>query len=380
MLTIRQVGAGGAHAIDLDEVVAALHEPVGDRFVWVDLDRPSAVERAVLDRLELPALVVEDMRDDRHLPKVEVVEHTLSLTVHGLDVGSLGDEMLTVELDCAMRPGLLVTYHEHRVESAHAVGERLDDGTLGFARPMDLLHRLLDVMNDVFLPFVDHIDRRLDVVEEDVLDEPTEATRRDLYELQRDVIQLRRVVVPQAEVIRRLGREQPPGWRDGDTALVRDLYDHLNRMVTLSDSYHQLLDSAMQSYRSALDDRLNEMLRTLTIVSAVLLPVSVAAGLWGMNFAIVPGTDEPDGFWWLLGTAGLLVLAMLGWFWSRGWIGGGARRRARRRRSALDAVLEVPVLGTVLSVPVAGTRVMGRALRRTATVEWIADDDDRDRG
>lgn len=356
---IRHVTRTGARRIDLE----ALDEDHGDGFLWVDLAAPTDQDAAVLERLGLPHLVVEDMRDDQHLPKVERLPDTLSLTVHGLDVSSLEQELRTIELDCALREDLLVTFHVEPVASVLAVGDRLDTGVVGFERPFLLLHRLLDVMNDVLVPFVAHLDSRLDIIEEDVLDEPTEHTRQDLYRLQRDVIQLRRVVVPQAEVVRRIGRDGTPSWRDGDDALVRDLYDHLNRMAAMCDSYHQLLGSAMDSYRSALDDRLNDMLATLTIVSAVLLPVSVAAGLWGMNFVMVPGAEDPNGFWYLLAASGALIAVMLMWFVARGWIGNRAERRARHRRLGLSSVLEVPVLGSVLRVPVAGSRAVGRAAR-----------------
>lgn len=365
MLTIRRCSADGVERVDPSDLAVALADAADNAsFIWVDLAEPTDDEAALLDQLGLPALVVEDMREDRHLPKVEQLEGTLSLTVHGLDIDSLDDEMVTVELDCAMRSDLLVTYHAQPLASVHAVGDRVDRGRMGFDRPMLLLHRVLDVMNDVFLPFVDHLDRRLDVIEEDILSEPTEQTRHELYALQRDVIQLRRVVVPQAEVIRRLGRERPAGWEPGDESLVRDLYDHLNRMVALSDSYHQLLDSAMDSYRSALDDTLNEMLTTLTIVSAVLLPVSVIAGLLGMNFADIPGAETAHGFWWTIAASGTLVVGMLLWFTKRGWIGGRAERAARNRRLGLSSVLEVPLLGKVLRVPVAGSRAVTRVVKR----------------
>lgn len=313
VLTIRHVTTSGAVRIEPSGLDAARGS---GGFVWVDLAEPSLAEAsdeevALLHQLGLPDLVVEDMREDRHLPKVELVADTLSLTVHGLD----------------------------------------------------LLHRVLDVMNDVLVPFVDHLDRRLDVIEEDILDEPTDRTRHDLYRLQRDVIQLRRVVLPQAEVVRRIGRERVPGWQPGDESLVRDLHDHLNRMSSMCDSYQQLLSSANDSYRSALDDRLNEMLATLTTISAVLLPITVVAGLYGMNFVVIPGAEDPDGFWWVLvGSAGM-VAGMLLWFTARGWIGRRAERRANRRRRGLQGVLEVPVLGQVLRVPVAGGRAVGRVGR-----------------
>jgi magnesium transporter len=377
MAVVRWLDGDGATPMELADVPAAR---AGQRagFAWVDLT-PSDPDEA-FHPLDLPDLVVEDLRDDRHQPKVERVGEVVVLIVHGVDVVMLGDELRTVELDLAMADRLLVTWHEQPVASAEAVLRRADLGQLGFERPFDLVHRLLDTMNDVFVPIVEHLDRRLDVIEEDVLSEPTEQTRRDIYALQRDLIQLRRVLVPQAEVVRRLGRERPVGWREGDDALVRDLFDHVNRIAELSASYRALLDSAMDSYRSALDDDLNEMLTTLTVISAVLLPVSVVAGLFGMNFVELPGTSSPDGFWWTLGGCLVLVTAMLGWFVRRGWLGRRAEREAARRRSGLATVLEVPVLGDVLRVPVAGTRAVASATRdlaRRATEPLRERDDGR---
>lgn len=361
MLEIRWTDATGATPVSVDELVAARAEG-RDGFGWVDLHDASADEAAVLDRLDLPPLVVEDVRDDRHQPKVERSGDHLVLVVHALDLDGMTDELRTSEVDLVMAPGLLVTWHERPVASLAAAAARLDDGRLGAERPFDLVHRVLDTMNDVFVPIVDHLDTRLDVVEEDVLSEPTEQTRREIYALQRDLIQLRRVVVPQSEVVRRLLRERPPGWRDGDDALVRDLVDHLGRMTELTGSYQALLGSALDSYRSALDDNLNEMLTTLTVVSAVLLPVTVVAGLFGMNFVRMPGTEATNGFWWTLVGCGVLVVTMLGWFLRKGWIGGRAERAASARRSGIATVLEVPVLGDVLRIPVAGARASVRTV------------------
>lgn len=105
------------------------------------------------------------------------------------------------------------------------------------------------------------------------------------------------------------------------------------------------------------------MLATLTIISAVLLPITVVAGLYGMNFVVIPGAEDPDGFWWVLAGSAGLVASMLLWFTVRGWIGRRAERRANRRRRGMQGVLEVPVLGQVLRVPVAGGRVVGRVGR-----------------
>ena len=362
MLTIRHVDGTTVRQLDRNALPATAP---ASGYYWVDIASPEPGEADILEHCGVHPLAIEDMREDRHLPKLEAYGDELSLTVHGLWIDHMAEEVDTAELDLSMRPGIIVTYHRETIASVHAVGRRLDEGGgLGLERPVLLLHRLLDTMNDVMVPFVGHLERRLDVIEEDLLSTPTEATRHDLYRLQRDVIQLRRAVVPQAEVIRRMGRETMGIFDDADRALFRDVHDHLYRMAELSDSYRQLLDSAMASYRSAQDDQLNDMLRVLTLVSAILLPITMIAGIYGMNFEYMPELSYRPAYFIVLGIFVVIITAMALWFRHRGWIGRAAEREAARRRSALATVLEVPVLGTVLKVPLTGVRAVARTGRR----------------
>lgn len=364
VLTIRAVDEGRVRTVDAEELASAAREA---DYLWVDLAAPDADEQQLLTdpTLGLDPLTVADMREERHLPKVDVHGDELAVTVHAVAVRAATEELTTLELDVAVREHLLVTYHEQPVTAVTHVGRRLDDrGAGSLARPVQLLHLLLDTMMDVFLPFTEHLDERLDVVEEDILTDPTELTRREIYELQRDVIQLRRAIVPQAEVVRRLGREPVELVTADDRELFRDVYDHLFRITELSDSYLQLLDSAMASYRSALDDELNDMLNLLTLISAVLLPVTTVAGIYGMNFTNMPELSLTWAYPAVWGLFVLIVTGMLLWFRRRGWIGRAAEREAKRRRAGLSEVLDVPLLGTVVRVPLRGARAVARAGRR----------------
>lgn len=366
MLTIRHLQGGRTRRLEPAELAGARD---AEGTVWIDLSAPTPEEAAILshDRIDLDPLTIEDMREDRHLPKLEELGDCLSLTVHGLALETAAVELGTHELDIALKEGLLVTYHEEDLPAVEAVGRRLDATERHrIDTPVQLLHLVLDTMTGIFVPFLDHLDRRIDVIEADILSEPTETTRRDIYELQRDVIQLRRAVVPQAEVIRQLSHD-PSGLVDEpDLALFRDLYDHLYRMAEMSDSYLQLLDSALQSYRSSQDDDLNEMLRVLTLVSATLLPISVIAGIYGTNFDVIPELDWRWGYYAMWGLFALIILGMVTWFRHRGWIGRRAEQEAQDRRTALSSVLQVPVLGKVLDVPVTGARTVARSGIRTA--------------
>lgn len=365
MLTIRRVTSSGVTLLGVDDVAGARD---GSGYLWIDLQAPTDVEEEILTRLNVDPMAVEDMRDDRHLPKLDVLGDALSLTVHGLrvrDASATSDALDTTELDLYIERDLVITFHEDPMTSVDAVARRLDKlGGRGLTRPVELVHLILDTMNDIFVPFLDHLQQRIDIVDEDLLSTPTEQTRRDIYRLQRDVISLRRAVVPQAEVIRRLGRGATGIVEPGDQVLFRDIYDHLYRMAELSESYRQLLDSALASYRSSQDEDLNDMLVVLTLVSAILLPISVIAGIWGTNFIALPGADTSSGFWVMMGSFAVIIVGMLSWFRYRGWIGDHADDEAAARRGGLKTVLEVPVLGTVLRIPVAGVAAVRRGARR----------------
>lgn len=378
MLTIRHMHADGSSSM-LDRASFDPQAPPGDGWFWIDLAAPTDDEAGLLDHLGLHPLIVEDMRDDRHLPKVEVIDDQLNLTVHGLQIGNIdvpgassdrpASHVATTELDIAVVDRFMVTWAERPMRAIAAVARQVDDDrSHGLVRPAQLLHRILDTLNDVMVPFVDHFEQRLDVVEEDLLSEPTEQTRDDLFQLQRDVIAVRRVLLPQAEVLRRLQRDAPTimaAWFEPeDLSLLSDVHDHLYRMAGLSESYQQLIDSAMSSYRAAQDDELNDMLRVLTLVSALLLPVTVIASIYGTNFVGLPGSHSPWGFAVMLAASAGVVLAMLSWFRLRGWIGNKAEQAASHRRARLRDHLDVKVLGTVLKVPAHGLRAVGRSTRR----------------
>lgn len=361
MLHVRRIHGGQVETVG---TAALADAPAGPGFVWLDLCEPTEDEKAILHHpsLGLEPSILEDMVEDSHLPKAGVFDGQLLLVVHGLRLDLATVELRTTELDVAVVGSLLVTFQSRPVRSVEVVRERLDqEGPGTIDRPMQLVHLLVDTMTDVLVPFVDLLDRRLDVIEGDILTRPTEETRHDIYRLQRDVIQLRRALVPQAEVIRRLSRDPVELLTAEDRALFADIHDHLYRLVELSESYRQLLDSALQSYRSALDDSLNRMLATLTMVSAILLPISVIAGIYGTNFEYVPELSLRYGYFGMWAVFLLIITGMLLWFRRRGWIGRRAERAAAARRSTLDSVLDIPVLGTILQVPAIG----GRGLVRT---------------
>ncbi|MFN2557347.1 MAG: magnesium/cobalt transporter CorA [Nitriliruptorales bacterium] len=365
MLTIRHIADHEVTIVEPERLEVAL---AGPGFVWVDLTEPTTEEEAVLDHpaLAIDPLVKEDIVEDVHLPKLDVYPHHALLTVHAIEIETSMVELSTIELDLVIAERYLITHHRRRIAALDSVAELVHRDQTWLEGPVRVVHRILDVMNDVFVPFLDLLGQRLDLVEEDVLQRPTLVTRNEIFALRRDLITLRRISVPQAEVIRRVGREQISVVSESDRAYFRDVYDHLYRMAEVSEVYRQLVESAYDMYRSVREDETNRRLAILTMVSTLLLPISAIAGIYGMNFEHMPELDEPWVYplLWVLFVvifvAGLLV------FRSWGWLGREDVDADLARRRRLVERLELPTFGQVLRVPAYGARFALKGGKRVA--------------
>ena len=381
MLTIRYVRPDGVETVEADRIEEILG--AGDGFLWFDMAAPTPEEEAVihLPALGIQPLAKQDMLEDLHLPKLDIYDDQAMLTVHAIEVERSVVEITTVEVDIVLARNYLFTFRRRRVASLLAVARALDEGTSVIDRPALLLHHILDAMDDVFVPFLDRLGQRLDVVEEEVLlQQPSTITRSEIFQLRRDLITLRRISVPQAEVLRQLSREQIPVVDPKDRPLFRDVYDHLFKMAEVSEAYRQLVESAYDMYRSLRDEELNRRLTVLTMISALLLPITTIAGIYGMNFEHMPEIPQPWAYPAVWAIFIIIIIGGLLMFRAWGWIGGKAEaeRAAQERRKGMD-VLDIPVLGTVLKVPAYGARLavkgtrgmlrIGRWLGRSPTVD-----------
>jgi magnesium transporter len=327
MLTIRRIADGRVTSLDREDAAGVLHGT--DGVVWVDLVEPVANEQGFLRSLGLHPLVVGDVLEEELHPKVDTYPEYLFLVAHGVnpDATSAPEAFETLELDVVIGRNCLVTHAVKRLPAVDiAAGEVERDPALG-STPDRLLHEVLDTMVDRYLTLFEHIDDRIDAVEDALLtDRPPLSVRNEIFQLRRTVTRLQRIAVPQAHTIARLAslaaHHAEDGDGDGDKAerLYRDIADKLNRIADLTTSYRSQLDGAQDQYQTAVGNAQNEIMKVLTMVSAVLLPITVIAGIYGMNFQFMPELDERWGYPAVWGVIIMIVLVVLTVFRRRGWI------------------------------------------------------------
>ena len=363
-LSIRWIRHREVRTVGPDDLAHAL---AGDGYVWIDLADPTAEEVRVLHAPELAIdpLVIEDVCEDRHLPKLDVLEDHVLLVVHAIDAARSSVALATVELDCVLGHGWLLTHHKAPIGAIRRAGRVLDGGADHPADAVRLLHRILDDLNDVFLPFLNLLEGRIEAVEEDVLDRPTEDTRSEIFALRRDLLGLRRFAVPQAEAVSQLGRSLSPLIEDEHRRLFDDVHDHLYRLAEVAETSRHLVDGAYDLYRAARDDEQSRRLALLTMVSTLLLPITVLSSIYGMNFEYMPELDEAWAYPTLLGVFVLILTTGVVLFARWGWL---RPRRATEDNPPVRRTMDVPEDEDAPAVPAYGRRVRTRPLEEEAKV------------
>jgi magnesium transporter len=297
--------------------------PASNTFVWVDLAAPSIPELLILsDTFSFHPLAVEDARAELHYPKIEAYDGYLYAILHGIAFSSEESEFATHDVDFFVGPNYLVTVHNGRSRSIADLHENAGRNTKIMGEgPVALFHRIIDAMVDHYAPEVQKLEDRLDELEAAVFDNPTPEVIRSILNEKRRVGGLRRIVMPQRDVIARLARRDFVDISTDMSFRFRDVYDHLQRISDDATMFQDRITGILDAYLTNVSNRLNEVMKVLTIVSTIFMPLTLVSGIWGMNvhLPLLPGSDATQ-FWWVMGMIVVIVVVMLAYFRKRRWI------------------------------------------------------------
>jgi magnesium transporter len=313
----------GGHVEHFAEFRAELVTGSPDAHHWVDLEDPAAGETALLeDPFHFHPLAIEDCLAEVHHPKVDDYGDYLFIIVHGIRFDAPTDQFITRELDVFLGRNYLITHHRGPMRSITSAREQCARD-LHAAMPRGvafLLHQILDQMFEHYFPSLDAIEDKIQLVQVEVFENPTRETLDRIFVLKRDVAQLRRICTPQREIIHRLARGEFPVVGPKAGIYFRDIYDNLYRIVDASYAYQDMMQGTLDAYLNAINNRLNETMKRMTVVTAVLACLTVITGVYGMNFEHMPELKWRFGYYWAL----CLMLAVPGsliyWFRRKGWI------------------------------------------------------------
>ncbi len=306
----------------LDRVEREWLDPASGVTFWVDLKAPQEPDRHLLsDVFGFHPLSVEDAVSALQFPKIEAYPGYLYVVLHGIDAKPQRTQFATRDVDFFLGRNYLVTVHDgdsRSINSIHDVCTRhayiLKEG------PVALMHRIVDQMVDNSRPVFEEIEARLGHLEEEAFAGHERLSRR-VMRLKRDVSSMRRVLVPQRDAIGRLARREFPAISDEMSYRFRDVYDHVVRLTEEAVLFQDRITGIFEVNLSSVSNRLNQVMKLLTVMSTIFLPLTVLTGMWGMNITIPHFPGGPDvQFWWIFGVMIAICAAMLVFFRRNKWL------------------------------------------------------------
>lgn len=344
---------------------------VAEGWKWVDVelleDTPRSELDVLVEGLELDPLAVDDAFADYDLPKVDDFEDHLLIVHHGLSDSKVG----TYELDCFLTDTTLITVHREKSPAIDAFIEQVQrSAELASGGPSDVLARIGDVMTRRFLVLLSHLERRLDLLTELALDAHPHFLE-SLTALRREMALVRGVLRPQREVFDQLRSSSSPLIAEGARRRFSDVYDIAERAVHEFDNARVMMSDALGAYQGAEAREATAITKVLTIYAAIMLPLSLIAGFFGMNFVNLPGADDDSGWVWALAFMSAVAVASLLVFVVAGWLRPASARAATRLlgKTMLDAAkTPVQVAGGLYRSSV-------KPLKRVAAGRYLRNDE-----
>jgi len=297
--------------------------------LWVDVEGVTEEEGEFMRRcFQFHNLAIEDcISTNIHPPKIDEFKDYLFIIVHGVNHAVDSEIVETTELGFFLGEYFVVSTHTYPLYSVRAVQQIVEENSSVIKRGADFLaHALIDALVDNVMPTIDAMSDVAEKIEEEVIRQPHPVTLEAIMKLKRSAQRVHRVMGPQREVLNRLSRGEFSIIKTEAEIFYRDVYDHVARIEDLNQSIRDRADNALSTYLSSVANRQNETMRVLSIVATIFLPLTLLAGIYGMNFEYMPELQWRWGYFAVLGVIGFIILILMWRFWASGWFAWGKRR------------------------------------------------------
>lgn len=322
---------------DCSTLSEALVLRLPDALIWLNIIGLGNIQllHELGNTLNIHPLALEDALNTRQRVKTNQYEDHLYVCMKMLHWNELGTESEQISL--FLKKGLLVTLQERPGDCLDAVRFRLRrEGSRLRSQGTDyLLYSMLDAMIDHYFPWLEYMGNKFDLIEEEVTVHSTSQLLSRIHALKGELMEVRRALWPLRDVLNALERDESGLIRRRTRPYLRDCQDHCLQILETLDSYREYSSSLMDLYFSGISNRMNEIMKVLTIISTVFIPLSFVGSVYGMNFEHMPELQWRWGYVACLSLMFLIAILMLGLFRHFGWFGGGRRSQRQRSRHKL---------------------------------------------
>ena len=294
-----------------------------DTVTWINVDgvHETDIVEEVGARYGLHPLLMEDVVSTGQRPKMEEYEDHVFLVLQMLvpeDGAAVRDEQVSLVLG----PGWVVSFQERRGDVFDGLRDRLRTGkSLARRAGSDYLaYRLLDAVVDQYFVVLERMGDRLEELEEQVIEDPDREVLEEVHALKRELLFIRRAAWPVRELVNSLQRADSGLVSDQTMPYLRDVYDHAVQVIDTTETYRDLVSGLIDLYMSGVSNRMNEVMKVLTVIATIFIPVTFVAGIYGMNFQWMPELGWRWGYPAALGLMALMAGGMVAYFRRRDWL------------------------------------------------------------
>jgi len=316
LLTGDELRQGGAELIDR-------WRPNSGMRMWVDIEDPrhEELEPLLETRFGFHELAAEDALSANTLPKYDAFPDYDFFIFRSVDVDLSEHAAQTYKLAAFLGRDFLFTVHREPLRAIGDVRERLPSDRRMLANGVDfLLYSIVDQMVDAHFPLLDRIEECVDELQDTIFKDAQAGHLDELLHLKHDVNVLRRHSLPQRELLNQISRGDAQFVQKEHLIYFRDIYDHMFRISETIDVERDMMAGTMEAYLSVIANRTNDIMKVLTIFSSIMLPMTVIAGIYGMNFQYMPELHWLHGYPFALGLMGVTTVTLLLWFRRKRWI------------------------------------------------------------
>ena len=291
---------------------------------WINIDglHDTDLMKNVGSLFRIHPLLIEDIMNTGHRPKVQESENCLFIVLKMLRYDSDEQLIIAEQLSIILGPNYLLTFQEQKGDVFDPVRDRIRKmkGRIRGAGPDYLAYALMDIVVDNYISIIERMGDQIEDLEEKVLADPTTALMNMINDFKREMNFLRKSIRPVKELINQLGKIESPLIQADTMPFIKDLEDHITQASEAIDTYREMLSDHLNIYNSSISNRMNEIMKVLTIFAAIFIPLTFIAGIYGTNFEYVPEIHFRYSYFIFLGVMIVIAGTMIGFFRKKGWL------------------------------------------------------------
>ncbi|MBN1939575.1 MAG: magnesium/cobalt transporter CorA [Candidatus Aminicenantes bacterium] len=291
---------------------------------WINVDGvhdPDVVEK-IGKTFRLHPLILEDIMTTSQRPKLDELDEAFYIVARMVDLNERKTEVITEQLSLVFGKNFVLTFQEEPGDMFDSVRERIRGGKARVRKlgPDYLAYALLDAVVDHYFVVLENVGDRIEKLEEELIRNPQTETLHAIHTLKREMLLFRKAVWPLREVVAGIERQESPLVRAATNIFFRDVYDHIIQVIDNAETYRDILAGMLETYLSSMSNRMNQVMKLLTIISTIFIPLTFIAGVYGMNFVHMPELKWKYGYFVVWGIMIVVGLGLVRFFKRKKWL------------------------------------------------------------